>query len=274
MATYVVTGVSRGIGYALLTELTKDSKNTVIGLVRDTAGTLKKISEDSQMKGRSNFHIVEGDLTNYESLKKAASETSTITGGAIDYLIGNAGYVPKYDAYDPIGYLSSTNPKRTEEELRKCFDINVVGQIHLITLFLPLILKGKTKKIVSVTSGLADLDFTNAFDIFTGSLYSLSKAAMNMAMAKFSAQYKQDGVLFLSVCPGMVDVGHYAESTPEELEKLGGLMAKFTKYKPDFSGPVSPETSVRDMKAVWEKTSVENGDGGAFLSQYGNKQWL
>ncbi|OTB01940.1 hypothetical protein M426DRAFT_63096 [Hypoxylon sp. CI-4A] len=274
MATYVITGVSRGIGYAFLTELTQDPQNTVIGLVRDKTSTLKKISEDPQMKGRSNFHILRADVTDYESLKKAAAETSKITGGAIDYLIGNAGYISTYDAFDPIGYLDSTNPEETERDLRKCFEVNVVGQVHLITLFLPLVLKGKTKKVVSVTSGLADLDMTNNFDLFNGPLYAVSKAALNMVIAKFSVQYKQDGVLFLSVCPGMVDVGLYTEATPEQQEKLGGLMAKFTKYKPDFSGPVTPEVAVRDIKAVWESKSVENGDGGAFLSHHGNKQWL
>lgn len=100
-------------------------------------------------------------------------------------------------------------PKESEQELRKCFDVNVIGQIHMITLFLPLILKGKTKKVIMVTSALADLDFTNEFDVYSGPFYALSKTAMNMAIAKFSAQYKQDGVLFLSICPGMVEVGLY-----------------------------------------------------------------
>lgn len=88
-------------------------------------------------------------------------------------------------------------------------NINVIGQVHLFSVFMPLILKGKAKKVVSVTSGLADLDFTNEFEVFTGALYSISKAAANMAVAKFSAQYKDDGVLFISVAPGLVDTGLY-----------------------------------------------------------------
>ncbi|KAH6638612.1 hypothetical protein BKA67DRAFT_588952 [Truncatella angustata] len=274
MATYVVTGVSRGIGYGFLTFLTKDPNNTVIGIVRDKAGTLKKISEDPELKGRSNFHIVEGDLASYDSLKKAAAETASITGGSIDYLISNAGYIPLFDAFDPIDYLVSNKPKETEEELKKVLNTNVIGQIQLFSLFIPQILKGKAKKVVTLTSGLADLDFTNQFDVFTGSLYSISKAAMNMAVAKFSAQYKEDGIHFISICPGLVDTGLYKDSSEEDLAKLGVLMGKFAKYKPDFSGPVTTETSVQDVKRVWETTSIENGDGGAFLSQYGNKTWL
>ena len=37
---------------------------------------------------------------------------------------------------------------------------------------------------------------------------SISKRAMNLVMAKFNAQYKKDGVLFLGICPGVVDVGN------------------------------------------------------------------
>lgn len=88
-------------------------------------------------------------------------------------------------------------------------NINVIANIHLYTLFMPLILKGKTKKVICISSGLADLDLANELDLELGSLYAVSKAAMNMINAKFSAQYKKDGVLVLSICPGMVDVGHY-----------------------------------------------------------------
>ena len=61
-------------------------------------------------------------MTNYEDLKvrslpyclchllmpsfqQAAADTAKITGGRLDYLIGNAGYVSEFDAYDPIGVL-------------------------------------------------------------------------------------------------------------------------------------------------------------------------
>jgi len=274
MATYVVTGASRGIGYAFLPLLSQDSSNTVVGIVRDKAATLDKISGDEELKGRSNIHVLEADLTSYDALEKAAAATAAITGGSIDYLISNAGYIPLFDAFDPIDHLVSNKPQESTQELKKVLDVNVIGQVHLFSVFMPLILKGEAKKVISLSSGLADLDFTNEFDVFTGSLYSISKAAANMAVAKFSAQYQSQGVLFISVTPGMVDTGLYNNSSQEDLAKLGALMEKFKKYKPDFSGPVTPETSVRDVQAVWNSKSVENGDSGGFFSQYGNKQWL
>jgi hypothetical protein len=32
-----------------------------------------------------------------------------------------------------------------------------------------------------------------------------------MVVAKYSAQYKKDGVLFLALSPGMVEVGHFKD---------------------------------------------------------------
>lgn len=78
---------------------------------------------------------------------------------------------------------------------------------------MPLVLKGKTKKVIAITSGHADLDFINNFDIENSALYSASKAALNIIVAKFSAQYKKDGVLVFSMSPGVVEVGHFGDRT-------------------------------------------------------------
>jgi hypothetical protein len=52
------------------------------------------------------------------------------------------------------------------------------------------------------------------------------------------------------------------------------MFSKFKEYAPDFSGPITVEESVKLVRAVWDKASVANGDGGTFVSQFGNKQWL
>jgi NAD(P)-dependent dehydrogenase (short-subunit alcohol dehydrogenase family) len=40
----------------------------------------------------------------------------------------------------------------------------------------------------------------------------MSKAALNMAIAKFHAEYEKDGVLFMAICPGTVNTGQYDHS--------------------------------------------------------------
>jgi NAD(P)-dependent dehydrogenase (short-subunit alcohol dehydrogenase family) len=96
-----------------------------------------------------------------------------------------------------------------EKVSSKLFQTNVVGNIHLFNLFLPLVMKGKVKKVIAISSGHGDLDFINDLEVENSALYAASKAAMNVVVAKFNAQYKKDGVLFVSLSPGIVEVGHF-----------------------------------------------------------------
>ena len=89
------------------------------------------------------------------------------------------------------------------------FKANVIGNIHLFNLTIPLVLRGRAKKVIAISSGMADSDLTAKFDLDDSISYSISKTALNMAVAKFSAQYAKEGVLFMSVSPGSVDTGYF-----------------------------------------------------------------
>ena len=101
-------------------------------------------------------------------------------------------------------------PTTLERDLLDSFKTNVIGNIHLFNLFMPLVAKGDKKKVVTLSTGLADLEAARKYDLDPGAPYSISKAAMNLAVAKFSAQYAKDGILFISICPGAVETGQYA----------------------------------------------------------------
>jgi NAD(P)-dependent dehydrogenase (short-subunit alcohol dehydrogenase family) len=87
----------------------------------------------------------------------------------------------------------------------------VIGTIHLINLFIPLILKGDKKKVITLSTGFADTELTARYNLPVAGPYSISKAAVNMAVAKFSAQYAEDGVLFIAISPGSVETGQFNE---------------------------------------------------------------
>nr|QJQ82475.1 PesJ [Pestalotiopsis humus] len=272
MSVYVVTGVSRGIGFEFLNQLSADSNALVIGLVRDKAATEKKVA--AELGGRSNVHILEADLTKYASLKNAAGEAAKIVGDrGVDYLIASGAYIPMFDAFDPIGKFAD-KPEELDTVAAQLMQTNVTGNIHLFHLFLPLVQKGKTKKIIAITTGLADVDSTNLMEVEIGSLYAASKAALNMVVAKFNAQYKKEGILFLSISPGVVEVGQYANITPEQGQSLMKFMGTVATVAPDFKGPAAPADAVRQVKETWEKASIETGFGGAFVSHHGDKNWI
>lgn len=53
-----------------------------------------------------------------------------------------------------------------------------------------------------------------------------------------------------------------------------GFMGALGTYAPNFKGPITPEDSVQQVRAIWEKASIDGGYGGAFISHLGNKQWV
>ncbi|KAK5958765.1 hypothetical protein OHC33_000608 [Knufia fluminis] len=271
MPSYVVTGASRGLGFEFLRQLSNDPNNTVIGLVRNKTATEKSVAQE--LSGRKNIHIVQADITDYEALKTAAGETSSITGGSLDYLIANAGLISQWSAYDGL-YALGKEPKELDKDLIDCFNVNVIGNIHLFNLFLPLIQKGNAKKVIALGTGMADDALTVEYDLDIAGPYSISKAAMNTVVAKYSAEFRKEGILFLSLSPGFVQTGQYENATEEQLRSVQAMGAKFAQYAPDFKGPITPEESIKAMMSVIEGASIEKGDGGAFLSHHGNKHWL
>ncbi|KPM37616.1 hypothetical protein AK830_g8975 [Neonectria ditissima] len=271
MSTYLITGVSRGIGFGFLRQISQDPANTVVGLVRDKAGTDKKIA--TELGELKNVHILQADLSNYDELKSSVAETAKITGGSLDYIIANAAFVSTWSSLESFGSLAD-QPEKLAEDLIDSFKTNVVGNVHLFNLYIPLVLKGKAKKIITITTGLADGELSAKFKLTHGAPYSLSKAAMNFAVAKYSAEYSDSGVLFLAISPGVVDTGHLDDVPPEQQAKLQSMLGKFVAYAPDFKGPITVEESVKAVLSVTYNASLEKGDGGAFVSHHGNKQWI
>lgn len=70
---------------------------------------------------------------------------------------------------------SGIEPEKLAQEARDLFDVNVIGNIHLFNLFLPLVQKGQAKKIIAITSGYSDIDMTRTWNMHLAPLYSSAK---------------------------------------------------------------------------------------------------
>lgn len=100
--------------------------------------------------------------------------------------------------------ISDDNFDLMEKDLQESLDINLLAVIKSIHAFVPLIREGKGKKVVTISTGMADLDLINSTEVAFASPYAISKAAVNVAIAKYNALYKKEGILFLAVSPGYV----------------------------------------------------------------------
>lgn len=100
---------------------------------------------------------------------------------------------------------------------------------------MPFVLNSRVKKVAAISTGMADLDFVNDYSIQMAAPYAISKAALNLAVAKFNARYKRDGVLFLSISPGFVATGQDedGEQPPPPKERKEKKKRKRRKMQKD-----------------------------------------
>jgi len=77
--------------------------------------------------------------------------------------------------------ISTSTPKEWEEQFR----INVTAQVFFTLALLPLLEKGKEKKVVNLASMLGDLQYSEANPHLQFASYAATKAGITMANLKF-----------------------------------------------------------------------------------------
>jgi NAD(P)-dependent dehydrogenase (short-subunit alcohol dehydrogenase family) len=107
------------------------------------------------------------------------------------------------------------NPKVLEDDLDKSFRVNVIGLINTFNVFTPLVLESNIKKVITLTSAMGVPDFVNESEMDVAPSYAISKAGVNMVIAKYNTMYKRQGILFLGICPGSVNTA----TVPQEPRK-------------------------------------------------------
>lgn len=191
--------------YEWLRQLSQDPANTVFGIIRDVKTVQAKLDSDNI----TGVKLLVADMEDAASLKEAASQVSSITGGKLDHLIINGAYMTADTwHYYPSEY--SGKEDKLKSEVLRSVEINLLGNLYAINAFLPLVRASKHKKIVSISSGHADLDLILNGHVAVSGVYSAIKAATNVMIAKYAAEYRSEGVKFLSLSPGYVNTDQAA----------------------------------------------------------------
>ncbi|KAL4802430.1 NAD(P)-binding protein [Aspergillus unguis] len=200
MPSYAITGASRGIGLEFVRQLAASETNTIIAIVRNPES--QAIAELGSKS--SNVHIVKGDVTDPKSILAAASTASAVLNGQLDVLIHNSNAVDMATvALNPSQYPFDADATRAAFE--PSLVTALYGGLWTTNAFLPLIEKGSRKKIVHISSGMADTDLIRASGLSFSVAYSAAKAGMNVQVAKYAAELKPKGIKVLALSPGWVD---------------------------------------------------------------------
>ena len=181
----LITGASRGIGLALTKKFLKNNF-TVYTLTTSIRDELKSLSGIYQ--GKLFNYIC--DVTKENTIIEAFNEISKKIE-FINIIINNAA-VHLEDRNKDINEMDFESIKRT-------FDVNSVGPLRIIKHFIPLLKKGRLKKIINISSEAGSIGDAWRKSEFG---YCMSKSALNMASKILQNRFKEDNIKVLAIHPG------------------------------------------------------------------------
>jgi NAD(P)-dependent dehydrogenase (short-subunit alcohol dehydrogenase family) len=155
----LVTGASRGIGYAAALALAKAGAHIVA--VARTQGGLEELDDDIRKTGGS-ATLVPLNLTDFEGIARLGAALNE-RHGKLDILIGNAGVA---GPSSPLGHIEM-------KPWNDVMAINVAANFQLIRCMEPLLKQSDAGRAVFITSGAA-----SKAPAYLGP-YSASKAALD-----------------------------------------------------------------------------------------------
>jgi len=178
----LVTGASRGIGYATALALARAGAHVVA--VARTVGGLEELDDAVRAAG-SAATLVPLDMRDYAGLYRLAAALDE-RHGRLDVLVGNAAMAA---TLSPLDHLE---PKLWEEMMA----LNVTANWHLIRAMAALLKRADAGRAVFVTSRAATL--ARAY----WAPYSVSKAALNVLAQTYAAETSSTAVRVNLFDPG------------------------------------------------------------------------
>lgn len=177
MKTAIVTGASKGVGYATVKHLSENGYR-VIAVSRD----LSKVSNLAS----PNIEVYQLDITDSDAITTFFEKHKDI---ALDLLVNNAG-----------GGSSPTHIiNETPENFRIAYDINVTGPMYLSQLFVPCMKRSESPTIIFVTS------FGGKIPYRGGGNYTNAKRGQRGLIETMRLEFPQHGIKVTEICPATID---------------------------------------------------------------------
>jgi NAD(P)-dependent dehydrogenase (short-subunit alcohol dehydrogenase family) len=191
--TALVTGANKGIGFETARQLGQRGMTVLVG-ARDEVRGVRAV--DTLRAENVDARFVALDVTNAASVAEAG-RTIERDVGRLDVLVNNAGIV-----------LGRSKPSETSlDDLRRVFEVNVLGVVVVTNAMLPLLRRAApAARIVMVSSGVGS--FFNQSDAhweyawLNAIAYPASKAALNMVTVQYAKELAASGIKVNAADPG------------------------------------------------------------------------
>lgn len=207
--TALVTGGSRGIGFAIARRLGRDGFAVVVaatGPQEKNQAALDCLTADG-----TPWAYVQADIGSHDDRLRLVEE-AVAAFGRIDVLVNNAGIAPKVRA-DLLDM--------TEESYDRVMGVNTKGNLFLTQAVAKQMLRQevvgpKRGTIINISSCSAEVSSTSRGE------YCVSKAGVSMLTTLFADRLAGEGILVHEVRPGVIAT----DMTSAVREKYDGLIAQ------------------------------------------------
>jgi NADP-dependent 3-hydroxy acid dehydrogenase YdfG len=206
MKTAIVTGASKGVGFATV-KLLSENGYKVIAVSRDLSRISKLEAE--------NVETYRMDITQPEEIKVFFERYKNIS---LDLLVNNAG--------GGAGPTSIIN--ETMDNFRRAYEINVSGPMYLSQLFVPCLKRSESPTIIFITSLSGKIPFRG------GGNYSNAKRGEMALVDTMRMEFPEYGIKVTEICPGTIDTQEEskpysltAEDMAEAIRWVGSLPKHF-----------------------------------------------
>jgi short-subunit dehydrogenase len=191
---WVVTGAGSGMGRELVRQLLhRDAR--VAAVDRNQAG-LVETGELVSVGDRLSTHVV--DIADRDAVD-ALPDAVVAAHGTVDGVVNNAGIIQPFVPISELDYAA----------IHRVLDVNLLGTVHMVKAFLPLLLERPEAHVANVSS-------MGGYFPFPGqTMYGASKAAVKLFTEGLYAELLDTPVAVSVIMPGAVDTGISANSGVE-----------------------------------------------------------
>ena len=201
----LISGGTSGLGLGVAEHFVKSGHSVIFcgrnaESVRGIENRLKSIAlQDQVIMG------FKSDVANPESVSEMFRELNT-RGINVNTLVCNAGVIGPIDKF----LESKLN------EWQNAFNINLYGTINLIAKALPWMISQKKGRVIHISGGGATAP------LYGMSSYAASKAAAVRFVETLALEYRDSGVTFNSIAPGMLKTQLLDQMLEAGPERIGG----------------------------------------------------
>jgi len=207
--TIVITGASKGIGYAVAEKCVREHKDLQLAICsRHEADILKAKEKLLALNPNASILAMKCDVSDRAQVSRFA-QTVQASFGVVDVLVNNAGF----GMFKPVHEFST-------QEFSSILETNLRGVFLITQEVLPEMRKRRQGTIITIGSLASKNGFAG------GSAYCASKFGVRGLMQSLFLEVREQNIRVITIFPGSVDTEFFVDDTAQSIKSNKALKAE------------------------------------------------